>query len=391
MKIIVYCQHVLGLGHFFRTLEIGKALAGHDLILVTGGQHLDVPLPGHMREVALDGLMMDDQFAGLQPASGGLALETIRQRRQGALWDLFTREAPAVFLVELYPFGRKAFRFELDPVLCGIRSGSLAPCRVVCSLRDVLVEKEKAAAHEARTLEILNAYFDGLLIHADPRVLTLDVTFGRCADIRVPVVYTGFVAPRAAVGSRSMLRQRLGLKPKDTLVVVSGGGGKVAGPLFAAVAAAGKYLDDQGRIRTQMFTGPYLDQAAYDRLCRAQSPHLRVQRFSNDFLSYLVAADLSISMAGYNTCMNILAARVPALVWPFAQNREQRLRAEHLARLGALQILESEDLSAPRLADRIKRILASPAADMVPVDLDGAAATARQLCLWSGAETGRRP
>ena len=48
-------------------------------------------------------------------------------------------------MLELYPFGRKAFRFELDPVLEGIRDRSLGPCRVVCSLRDVLVEKKNTA------------------------------------------------------------------------------------------------------------------------------------------------------------------------------------------------------------------------------------------------------
>ncbi len=36
MKILVYCQHVLGVGHFFRTLEICRALAGHDVVLVSG-------------------------------------------------------------------------------------------------------------------------------------------------------------------------------------------------------------------------------------------------------------------------------------------------------------------------------------------------------------------
>jgi predicted glycosyltransferase len=385
MKIIVYCQHVLGLGHFFRILEIGKALADHELILVTGGQRIDVPLPGHVREVVLDGLMMDENFAGLH-AADGQALETIRKRRRTALWDLLAQEAPAIFLVELYPFGRKAFRFELDPVLSGMRTGILPPCRVVCSLRDVLVEKEKAAAHEARALQILNTYYDGLLIHADPKVLTLDQTFERYADIRVPVVYTGFVAPRTAVGSRLAMRRKLGLQSDDKLVVVSVGGGKVGAPLLAAVAAAAKCLDDCLRIRIEVFAGPYLDQVAYADLCAAQGPNFRVQRFAHDFLDYLAAADLSISMAGYNTCMNILAARVPALVWPFAQNREQGLRAERLACLGAMQILESEALTAERLSNRIKSALAAPAPNFARVNLDGAAATARQLCLWTAAD-----
>ena len=69
---------------------------------------------------------------------------------------------------------------------------------------------------------------------------------------------------------------------------------------------------------------------------------MKVSRFTSDFLSYLAAADLSVSMAGYNTCMNVLASRVPSLVWPFAQNREQRLRAEVLQDRGLVGIIEDK-------------------------------------------------
>lgn len=107
---------------------------------------------------------------------------------------------------------------------------------------------------------------------------------------------------------------------------------------------------------------------------------VQLERFTPEFLSYLAAADLSVSMAGYNTCMNILATGVSSLVWPFGQNREQRLRAEKLAALGALTILEEEDLEPSRLAVSMKRALdrgrhRSPTS----VNLDGAEGTVRWL------------
>ena len=37
-------------------------------------------------------------------------------------------------------------------------------------------------------------------------------------------------------------------------------------------------------------------------------------------------AALSISLAGYNTLMDILATRTPALVYPYMANREQNMR-----------------------------------------------------------------
>ena len=59
MRIFLYCQHVLGIGHFFRTLEICKALKNHDVVLVSGGPVVDTPLPDHVKELRLPGLMMD--------------------------------------------------------------------------------------------------------------------------------------------------------------------------------------------------------------------------------------------------------------------------------------------------------------------------------------------
>ena len=97
MKIILYCQHVLGIGHFFRSLEICKALAGHEVILVTGGSRINTPLPVHVREVHLPELMMDQQFSGLYAAEEGKSVAEVKKERQKRLFNLFAAEAPDLF------------------------------------------------------------------------------------------------------------------------------------------------------------------------------------------------------------------------------------------------------------------------------------------------------
>ena len=66
-------------------------------------------------------------------------------------------------MVQLYPFSRKAFRFELGPIFEGVRNRALSPSRVVCSLRDILVEKEGPGLYEKRAVSVLNSHFDALL------------------------------------------------------------------------------------------------------------------------------------------------------------------------------------------------------------------------------------
>ncbi|MCP4692837.1 MAG: glycosyl transferase, partial [Desulfobacterales bacterium] len=370
MKIIQYCQHVLGIGHFFRTLEICRALRSHEVVLVTGGAPVDAALPPGVREIRLPGLMMDDDFKNMFSTEPGKTVEEVKEERRELLWEIFEKESPDLLIVELYPFGRKAFRFELDPVLAGIRDGKLPPCAVVCSLRDILVEKRDAASYENRVLKLLNGFFHALLVHADPGLLALNETFSGTDDIAVPLVYTGFVTPRPAPDARTRLRRRLGLGEEEKLVTASAGGGKVGGPLLKAAVRAFENMD--GQCHLQVFTGPFMDNETVALLETFSSRRVRVSRFSTDFLSWLAAADLSVSMAGYNTCMNIMAARTPALVWPFAQNREQRLRAGRLARLGGLRILEDEDLAPARLASLMTRTLSKKEPPGAGVDLNGA-------------------
>ncbi len=382
MKIVFYCQHLLGIGHFFRTREICEKLKDHEVILVSGGERPDIPLPEHVRELHLPGLMMDEDFKNMFSTEKGKHIDEVKEERQRMLFRLFEETSPDVFMIELYPFGRKAFRFELDPILEGIRDRSLGSCKVVSSLRDVLVEKENAASHEERVIHLLNRYFDAVYVHSDPGFLKLEATFSRLDDISIPIVYTGFVTPKPLPGSGKARRTKLGIGDDECFVVASAGGGKVGGEMLAAVVRAFAHLPNACRL--QVFTGPFLDDGSFSDLKSFESPVIHVDRFTPDFLSFLDAADLSVSMAGYNTSMNIMAAGTPALVWPFAQNREQRLRAERLARLGGLQILSDKDLDPKRLAGLMTRMLIEKERPVGAIDLNGAEKTAEWVAEMQG-------
>ena len=389
MKIVHYCQHVLGIGHFFRSLEIGRALKRHEVFLVTGGSSIEASLPDNIREIRLPGLMMDRNFKKIFSTNQEKSVEQIKKDRQKLIFDLFAKEAPDLFIVELYPFGRKGFRFELDPILKWVRNRGLHRCKVICSLRDILVEKEDAAKYEKRVVDSLNRYFDALLIHADPDFIQLDETFSRTGDISVPLTYTGFVTPKPPPGARSRLRKKLGVEREEVLVVVSAGGGNVGAPLLEAVINAVEHMDSKESLYLYVFTGPYMKKSAFDGFKKLAGKRIKIDRFTPDFLSYLAAADLSVSMAGYNTCMNILAAQVPSLVWPFSQNREQRMRAERLSELKAMKVLEDKDLEPNRLASLMDNLLAGAFSKQISIDLDGAENTAQWIETWIDTQGGR--
>ena len=382
MKIIFYCQHVLGVGHLFRSLEICNALAGHEILLLSGGPPIETDIPKHVEVVRLPELQMDKAFKGLFSRNSHTSLDQIKAQRQKQLIRLFEKEKPDLFLLELYPFGRKAFRFELDPLLAAIGNRKLSPCGVFCSVRDVLVEKEDQQKHEGRAVNTLNQFFDAVLVHSDPRLIRIEETFFRHAEIRIPIIYTGYIAPKPPVDARRQIRNRLEMKDQELMIVVSAGGGSVGKPLLESAIRAFQKLGGNATAHLFVYTGPYIDTQDFTHLQSLASSRIRVEKFTSEFLAYLAAADLSISMGGYNTSMNILACGIPALVWPFGLNREQRLRAQRLADRGVLKILDDENLQPDRLAEIMKQTLSEPHPGKLDIDLEGAANTARWIEDW---------
>ena len=105
-----------------------------------------------------------------------------------------------------------------------------------------------------------------------------------------------------------------------------------------------------------------------------------IEKYSPDFHSCLRQADLSISMGGYNTIMNLLATGVRSLVYPYTANnyQEQHIRAGKLERLGVVELLHPEMLVPEVLAQKITGMLAKTPVRL-QVNTDGAANTVRIL------------
>ncbi|MEN8190485.1 MAG: glycosyl transferase, partial [Thermodesulfobacteriota bacterium] len=107
MNICYYCQHVLGVGHFYRSLEICKALAvEHRVTMITGGPEV----PCHAEEIdffKLPGLQMDSVFSRLISCDSRRPVDDVKEERIRILLDLFSTTVFDAFIVELYPFGRK--------------------------------------------------------------------------------------------------------------------------------------------------------------------------------------------------------------------------------------------------------------------------------------------
>jgi predicted glycosyltransferase len=330
-----------------------------------------VPVPEGIERIDLPPLGMDDGHTVVsRDAATDVAAAQARRRWMIDIAVASTR--PAVVLVELFPFGRKKFAGEILPMIRAARRQPGGPARIVCSLRDILVDvRRDQQHHDDRARWLCDRYFDAVLVHADPRFARLEDSFRPTRPMRTPVIATGYVVPVRAAAAPAT---------RGAHLLVSAGGGIVGEALYRCAIEARDRWADAPPMR--IVAGPFLPEPAWQSLqaMAAARSGIELVRHVPDMVAEMRAARASISQCGYNSALDLIGADVPALVVPYetAGENEQRSRADRLAALGALKVLPADQLSARTLGEAMRTLMGfepRPAA----LDLDGAVRSAACL------------
>lgn len=371
MRILCYAQHLSGVGHFVRMNALACGLAqAHEVYLVDGGRA--VPRPAGAlgpRLVVLPRLL---RKAGALVALDGEPLSLVRETRRRRLTEAIAAAPPDVMMIEHYPWSKWELEEEILAAIQAARDAR-AGVRVVCSLRDVAPqtrqESVSAPAYERRVLERLAAHFDAVLIHSDPRFSRLEEHFPAAGRLPVPSAYTGFVCRVAAPAA----------EPVDSAAVGHGPGGALGGPSYAVLSAGGagetlpfflgaieafRRLAARGEIgsmRLLVFAGLAMGPPALETFrAAAREAAVSVVPFSPDFPAWLRRSALSISHAGYNTCADVLAARVPAVLVANPRMSDQPFRAERMRAHGLATVVTTDPPPIPSLETAILSALRGP-------------------------------
>lgn len=378
-RVLFHVQHLLGIGHWRRAAAIARSLAnaGFEVTVLSGGPAEALAAAEPFEIVQLPPAQAADaSFKAIVDADGRPINEGFRARRRSLVLAAYARVRPQILLIESFPFGRRAFRFELLPLIEAAKAATPRPA-ILASVRDVLV----ARSDPARVREIVAMVerdFDWVLVHGDPALIPLEASFPAAAGLAAKLRYTGYVCEPATAAADAAGSGASGTGE----VLVSAGGGAVGMALFRAALAA-RPLSSLAAAPWRLLTGPHLPPADYAELSAMLDEGIVLERFRPDFPSLLRRCALSISQGGYNTTLDIVQAQARAIVVPFASRSEteQSMRAELLARRGALHLLREADLTGERLAAAIADALAAPAPVMPPLQRDGAA---RTVALLSG-------
>src|SRR5918995_388691 len=176
-RVLLYVQHLLGIGHLVRASRIASALkaAGFDIAVAMGG----VPVSGFpdddIEVIALPPLKTAPGFSALLDAHDRVVSEEAKEHRRGRLLSALRSFRPQIVITEAFPFGRRQMRFELMPMIELAHHLKPRPL-MVSSIRDILQEQVKPGRSE-ETLRIVQDYFDLVLVHGDPAFSRIEETF----------------------------------------------------------------------------------------------------------------------------------------------------------------------------------------------------------------------
>ena len=374
-RLMIYVQNLLGIGHLRRAAGISRAAVerGFDVRFVFGGFPIKDLNIGEARFYQVPPVRsLDGDFKTLVDENNNEITNLWRDKRRKLLLDLFEKIQPQILLTELFPFGRRQFRFELIPLLTKAKD-TKSCSQVVCSMRDILVTKPR---HD-RNLEIvetLENFYQKILVHGDRKVISLAETFPLEQRISHLIEYTGYVLTPGHIGDTG--RDGAGE------IIVSAGGGAVG---YATLPKIFKLRNEVSvsDFPWRFVTGPHMPLEVFKELKRKESKDTFVERNRPDLPAVISRAKLSISQAGYNTIAEIMDAGTPAVVVPYEGGieTEQRLRSDLLAKRSLLQVVDENELTVKNLDNAIHQALNIEPVKKLDINLDGARHTAHLL--WS--------
>ncbi|HKA89510.1 MAG TPA: glycosyltransferase [Haliangiales bacterium] len=264
---------------------------------------------------------------------------------------------PDVLVVDHAPIGMKG---ELLQTLEHVRRAR-PKARILLGLRDILDEPEvvRALWQRQAIYAALEQYYDSILVYGNREHFALDEAYALPPPVVAKLSYSGYLAKHEPLLPAAAIRAQYGLA--QPLLLATAGGGADGGPILRCTLEAIPLMRrDFPGLQALVVTGPLLDAAEREELARAATRMERVHLtdFAPHMLSCLVAADVVVSMGGYNTVSELLALRRQSVIVPRTTPRkEQLMRARILEERRLVRMLDPAEATPTTLAARLTECL----------------------------------
>lgn len=369
LRVLLYSHDSVGLGHLRRNLAIASEIVDRfpnaNVIIVTGSPcATQFELPDRTDLIKIPSITKND--AGHYVCRSAVrSLEPTLELRSQMMLQAFRSFEPHLIIVDHRLIGLKGEAIEM------LREAKRNGVLTIYGLRDVKDSPEVVRLHwdNADSRWALAEAYDRICVYGMPEVFDPRVEYAPLLDQTAGVTFTGYIVPPYRRESESNIcRQR-----KKVLVTFGGGsdGSRRANRYLEALMSGPVNWD------SHIITGPLMDprlKKQVRKVARRVQPigSVKVQRFHHNIPRLLRQVDAVVSMAGYNSCVEIIQSGTPAVLLPRSNPRkEQLIRSSRMSELGWVDFLPDPDPDPAELLKVVEKALRTPRRSRPGVNLDG--------------------
>lgn len=364
-RIVFYSHDTMGLGHIRRNLLMAQSLAASrldpDILMISGtkdaGRFSFLP---NIDCLILPSLYKES-LGRYRARNLRLSLREIVNLRKNAILHAITTFDPDVFIVDNVPRGAC---FELDQTLQHLRQNHKTKC--VLGMRDIRddAQEVKREWRLRRIDQTIRSYYDAVWVYGDPCVYDAIAEYGFSSEVAEKISYTGYFDQMTRLGfpdsgGTEIVFHKLGLAGRPFVLCLIGGGQD-----GADIAEAFVRTVFPEHVTGVLLTGPHMDRDKFQELAgfSLRNNQLRVVDFIPEPARLIDQAACVISMGGYNSVSEILSFEKRALIIPRVRpRREQLIRAQHLSRLGVIDMTRPEKVTPQTIGRWVAENIGKPA------------------------------
>lgn len=360
MKLIVYSHDAFGLGNIRRMLAICqyiiKAYPEASILVVSGSPALhSLRLPKGIDYIKLP-CMERDESGVVSAKYLDTNVEESVQLRSDLILSTVKNFKPDFVLVDKKPDGLQK---ELQATLSYLKT-DCPETKLVLLLRDILDRPEVTIAQWQRHgyYDVIAKSYDQVWVVGTPEIFDIRSEYQFPVAIAQKTRFCGYIRREAGIKPRQILRQEFGLQIDDKLVLVTPGGGADG---YRLVDIYLKGLENSAaNHHSVIISGPEMPALQREEIQQrvALLPQVELLEFTDDLVGFMDAADVVISMGGYNTIGEILSLQKRSIVVPRIQPvEEQWIRAERMAKLGLFRAIHPDRLTPENLMQQLQEEL----------------------------------
>jgi len=366
-KILLYSHDTFGLGNIRRTLLLAEELRnqydGAAILIVTGSPMIQAfRIPAGVDYVKLPCLDRTDSER-YEPRFLQQCADEVKRTRRAILRNTVLGFDPDLMIVDKRAGGVDG---ELLPTLRALReSDSIA--KLVLGMRDILDAPERTRANlkDNSSFEIIEEFYDEVWIYGSRCIFDAVKEYDFPDSVARITHFCGYLKRPTAQPVRDD-------GPPQILVTTGGGGDGLA--LIRTYLEGLAELPRSTALRTTVVFGPQMSLPDREGLLNefGYLADVSFMDFEADLANRYAAADVVVSLAGYNTVCELLSFAHRAILVPRAEPvQEQLIRARLLAARGYFDLIEPEDLKPNILIARVLSALKPTLTVVPPLDLDG--------------------